>query len=493
MHCPNPPTEDISLEFQIYQTEDQTPAHMGVVQVEFKTEQVEVFGDGYIHNVTNPLAPVPEEFKVISKLDFTGKHEWVEGFELTNFSPDKAKLPHTGGNVNFKIDVGYHYYEGSSMRVEYDIIISKTPKKHTFIDPRWILTPTIKIPGEHLNHDSIYMMTDKGRFPLINPSTGVPSHFTRLTDEGTEVVFLNLYRRYEHLEVRTVPYPMRSVYVQRRIPQHGFIDLKGKLNKPLNKKYFEFWMNGRLLHDEVTIVSPTKLVMHGLRSLRNFEIIEINRDPNEYFSDIFLEQSFNAIHRPTQSWNYETYLDAALEGTLEGDNYTPEEQCNLLSPIWPQVPEDHPAYKDYPPNMDIDDDVILRVQIPNDLPIYDLDDAAAQFMLVDLPMLEGRTFAGAGLRFDQFGFRPIDNEMIVEMLNEEWAEEIANDPYLNPHVIISDDEWYGTTARLYDEFGILVHTLNEAAYQVPDWSVLTINSKRKTASIVKKMPIYDLT
>lgn len=448
LHCPNPPDENISLEFQIYQTESQTPVQMGVVLVEFKTETVEMFGDGYIHNVINPLAPIPSEFKVIPQYNLNGSYE-------------------------------------------YDIIISKTAKKHTFIDPSWILTPTIKIPGESLSHNTIYMMTEKGRFPLVNPSTGIPSFYTRHTDEGTEVVFLNLYRRYEHLEVRTVPYPMRSVYVQRRIPQHGFIDLAGKLNKPLNKKYFEFWMNGRLLHDEVTIISPTKLVMHGLRSLRNFEIIEVNRDPNEYFSDIFLEKSVNSHNRPTYSWNYKTYLDGAIDGTLDGDNYTPEEQRYLLSPVWPQVPEDHPSYKDYPPNMDLDDDVILRVEIPNDLPIYDVDDTSSQFMLIDLPSLEGKQFAGR-MRFDHFGFRPLTNEMIIDMLNEEWAEEIANDPYMFRHVIISDDEWYGTTARLYDEFGILVHNLNEAAYKVPDWKVININSQQRTSRIIDNSKTFDL-
>lgn len=447
-HCPNPPEENIALEFQVYQHASQTEIQMGVVMIEFQTERLEVYGDGYIHNVSNPLAPVPNEFKVI---------------------------------VQYNLDGPY----------EYDVIIDKTPQKWIFIEPEWMMIPTFHIPNYNIQQDRVYLMTDKGRFPLVNPSTGKPSLHVKETENGTEIMFLNLYRRYEHLEVRSVPYPMRSVYVQRKVPSHGYINLEGKINKPLNRKYFEFWMNGKLLNEEVTIISPTKIILHGLKSLRNFEIIEINRDSNEYFSDSFLEKRQTGLGRPFHFWNYETYLDAVLEGKLEKDNYTLEEQEYLLSPVWKQVNSDHPSFKDFPPNMDIEDDVILRVN-PEDIPVIGLTDASYEFLMVDTPTLEGTAITGRGMKFSQFGWRPISDDMIVELLNEEWAEEIKNNPYFPGHVIISDEAWYGTTARLYDEYGILVHNLNEAAYKVADPNTLRIHANNKMSRIIKNTLIYNL-
>lgn len=448
LHCPNPPQEDISLEFQVFQKATQTLKQVGIIMMEFHTETVEVYGDGYIHNVTNRMAPVPKEFKVI---------------------------------VQYNLD----------SPTEYDIIISKTPKKWTFVEPTWLMAPTFHLPDYNVQQDRVYVLTDKGRFPTTNPSTGKPTLQVVEKGNGTDVTFLNLYRRYEHIDVRTVPYPMRSVYVQRRIPSHGYINLKGKINKPLNKKYFEFWVNGRLLYDEVTIITPTKIFLHGLKSLKNLEIIEINRDDNEYFSDIFIETERSDYGRPYQKWNYDTYLDAALEGELEEDNYSLEEQEYLLSPVWKQVEEKHPEFKNYPPNVDIEDDVLVRVS-EEDHPIGEIEDPTYQFIIIDAPTLESHPIVDRNLTFEHFGFIPITDAEIIDILNKEWAEEIGSDPYFPEHAVMTDDEWYGMTARLYDEYGILVHNLNESAYKVTDSNLLRINIDNKLSRIVKNPITYDL-
>lgn len=448
LYCPKPPQQDISLEFQVFQHVSQTLKQMATIMIEFHTETMEVYGDGYIHNVTNRMAPVPKEFKVIVQYDLD--------------SP-----------------------------TEYDIIISKTPRKWTFVEPNWLMAPTFHLPNYNIQQDRVYVLTDKGRFPMTNPSTGKPTLQVVENGNGTDVTFLNLYRRYEHIDVRTTPYPMRSVYVQRRIPSHGFIDLKGKINKPLNKKYFEFWVNGKLLYDEVTIITPTKVFLHGLKSLKNLEIIEVNRDDNEYFSDIFIETERSDYGRPYQKWNYETYLDAALEGNLEEDNYSLDEQEYLLSPVWKQVEETHPEFKNYPPNVDIEDDVLVRVS-SDDHPIGEIEDPTYQFIIIDAPTLESHPIVDRNLTFEHFGFIPITDSQIIDILNEEWADEIGSDPYFPDHAVMTDDEWYGTTARLYDEYGIRVHNLNEAAYKVTDVNLLRININNKLSRIIKNPIEYDL-
>ena len=90
-----------------------------------------------------------------------------------------------------------------------------------------------------------------------------------------------------------------------------------------------------------------------------------------------------------------------------------------------------------------------------------------QFAVVNLPSIEGVDISGRFLNFDQFGFIPMDESMIVSLINEEWAEEIEQGliPTLQ---VLTDDQWYGVAARLYDEYGNLVHTLNEASYKIID-------------------------
>lgn len=448
IHCPNPPKDSISLEFHVFQHDTQSEMQMAVVMIEFHTQEIEVWGDGYIHNVTNKLAPVPEEFKVIVQYDLDGP-------------------------------------------TEYDIIISKTPRTWVFTNPEWEMNPTFHLDKYNIQADRLYILTDRGRFPIINPGTNKPSMQVVETENGTDVTFLNLYRRYENLTVCSTPYPMRSVYVQRKIPSHGYINLKGKINKPLNKKYFEFWVNGKLLLDEVTIITPTKIFLHGLKSLKNLEIIEVNRDSNEYFSDSFLDVTQSKYGRPYCGWDYDTYLDNVLEGTLDGDNYTTEEQEYLLSPVWKQVEKDHPEFKNYPPNTDVEDDILMRAS-GSDYPIGDIDNPVYQFLVVDTPTLEGHPIINRTLSFEHFGLRPITDEMIVDMLNEEWSEEIRHDQYLHEHFIISDDEWYGVATRLYDEYGILVHNLNESVYHITDHDLLRINVSSKLSRIVKNPIEYNL-
>ena len=445
-HYLNAPTENISIEFNVYQNDKQSDVQCAVIVVEFITERVEVWGDGYIHNVRNRLAVVPKEIKIIVQYDLNGPYEYEVG-------------------INKK-------YEGWE-----------------FSKPEWDITPVFHIDGYNIPSDRLYFLTDNGRYPLVNPSTGKPTFISTKTETGTDITLLSLYKKYEHIQIRSVPYPMRSVYVQRRIPVNGYINLDGKINKPLNKKYFEFWVNGKLLTDEVTIISPTKIILHGLKSLKNFEIIEINRDSNEYFSDLFLETTQSDLQRPIRKWNYSTYLDDALEGNLDGDNYTEDEQEYLLSPVWKQVDQNHPEFKNYPPNVDIEDDILLRSTSDDDL---NIDNSSYQFFVLDPPTLEGRQISDHKLSFKHFGFKPITNEMLIDMMNEEWKEEINNNPFFPEHSIITDDEWYGMSTRLYDEYGILVHNLNESAYNITDSSVLRINRETNISRIVKNNITYDL-
>ena len=444
VHTVNPPTEDVMIDFKLYQsTSEVTPA---TVIMEFQTKQTTVWGDGYIHNVQNRLAPLPKQFRIVCLYDLD---------EPT----------------------------------EYEITISTTPKTWEFVLPEDKVFPVFHIPGYIIPQDHLYIIGSKGRYPLVNPATGKPSIVISYTDDGTDVKFLNLYYAYEKLEIHYTPYPMRSVYTQRRVGSSGYINLAGKINKPLNKKYFEFWMNGRLLHDEVTIITPTKIFIHGAKSLRNFELIEINRDSNEFFADDFLSVTYSDNEVPSAVWNLDTYLDDALQGTLKGENYTVEEQSMLLSPVWPQVDSHHNEFMNYPSNMDSESDILLKVD-ENFVAVSDVT-SSYQYTVVDVPSVEGVAINDRNLTFGKFGFTPITEDMIINLLNEEWKAELESG-LLPSHSVISDDEWYGLLVRLYDDHGNQVHSLSEAAYKIVEPNMLRINDKTKLVRITRNPTIYDL-
>jgi hypothetical protein len=443
IHTINAPNENMSMEFTVFQNDDQTMNQSATILIEFETKKVEVFGDGYIHEVSNRMAIIPNEFQVIVQYDVA----------------DTA---------------------------DYKVIIDKTPQKWTFIRPDSESYITFHLDNVSIQTDRLYVLTDKGRFPLINPSTNKPTLYAEINGDGTDVTFLNTYVAYEHLMICSTPYPMRSVYTLRTIPESGYIDLGGRLNKPLDKKHFEFWVNGKLLNDEVTIISPTKFFMHGLTSLKNLEIIEINRDSNEYFADDFIYVESNEINRSYVRWNYRTYLDDVLEAVLDGDNYSDTEQEYLLTPVWQQVDEDNKDFKNYPPNVDTDDDILVRTSSTGSL-----SNQNYQYTVSDLPTLEGKAILDQTMDFEDFGLAPISDEMIVNMLNSEWADEIKSGQ-VSTHVIISANEYYGMAARLYDEYGNQVHDLELAAYMVADNHILQINSKTKKSSIIEIQQEYDL-
>jgi hypothetical protein len=96
------------------------------------------------------------------------------------------------------------------------------------------------------------------------------------------------------------------------------------------------------------------------------------------------------------------------------------------------------------------------------------------------------------MKWPQFKWKPIDMITIINILNEEWKDEISTDPYLPIHVIISDEEWYGTSARLYDQYGILTHNLNDALYKIYDYDILSINDTTHTANIIKNVVEMNL-
>lgn len=72
-------------------------------------------------------------------------------------------------------------------------------------------------------------------------------------------------------------------YSLQQIPKDGKIDMTGFIPTPLSRNRFEFWVNGRNITDpnDLKILSPTSIQLCNLKSLRNFELIELVDDVNK--------------------------------------------------------------------------------------------------------------------------------------------------------------------------------------------------------------------
>ena len=85
------------------------------------------------------------------------------------------------------------------------------------------------------------------------------------------------------LVVESMPYRMKQVCFFDSIPNDQVINLKGKIDKPFDFKWYDIYLNGRkLVKSEVEIITANIIKILGSESLQNLEIIENTRD-KEYF------------------------------------------------------------------------------------------------------------------------------------------------------------------------------------------------------------------
>lgn len=102
----------------------------------------------------------------------------------------------------------------------------------------------------------------------------------------------------DQITVDHVPCTFRTVYYQADVPEDGLIDLDGKVNLPINLKWYDIYLNGRRLHSgNIQIVSPTKFYLKNVNSRRHLIIFDRNRDYDVFFLSPHYEQDIYDIDR----------------------------------------------------------------------------------------------------------------------------------------------------------------------------------------------------
>lgn len=422
-----------TVQFHVYQTDMQDTNDMAIINIVFNRVRETTSNEGYIYNVSNPYAPLPHTFEIIP---------------LYNFKKS----------------------------IDYQITIGKQIASHQNLTWEDKVYPMVVLSNMQVDASHIYLIGKNGRLPQINPSTKEPTFYAKETERWTEVTINDTMPKGTWIDIRILPYAVRSVFTLHRIPKEGYLDLAGVLNKPLSKKYYEFWVNGKLMDDEVTIITPTKVFLHGLTSLMNLEILEIDRDYHERLSDAYV-YNYDENH---MAYNFNTYLDDVLDGDLV-DHYTLNEQKTLIYPVWPQVSPDNENYRRYPPNMDTEPSVFDYVKdrnvVPNGLYKHMISD--------DIPSLNGVYLNNKNMRWSSFGMRRISDIDIVNMFNHTWEDEIHQNPYLHTHRVLSTHDWYGRAVILYDVNGNRLDVPTDETYTVKSPEQIAFNTKTKLTSITK--------
>ena len=219
-------------------------------------------------------------------------------------------------------------------------------------------------------------------------------------------------RKNPNVSVAKMTYIGICRYSALSIPRDGLIDVTGFIPTPLARDRYEWWINGRqVLPDDILILSPTSFQLKNLRSLKNFELIELVDDVNN--SSLMKEGN---VYTDNTGKAYGSYRLALLSGKSmidQGIRY-----------LFNTTAHD-PAIDNYtrsisgdPHNMDIETDIMSTINIEKETTKYN--------EMHGLPTLNGMTIYN--LKTSTLGIEDVPIDDIVSILDEVWKDEIIKNP-----------------------------------------------------------------
>lgn len=239
-------------------------------------------------------------------------------------------------------------------------------------------------------------------------------------------------------------------YAIQKIPSDGIIDMTGYLPTPLSRNHYEFWVNGRCINDpsNLKILSPTSIQLINLKSLRNFECIELVDD----FDDTLLSPRC-ALYVDLNGFMYTSH-NIAQGRNIHTGGIKYQFNSNNQQPI-------HTYTKSIisnPNNKNIERDILDTVDIQSDTTRYD--------ELFNIPSINGVDIYNP--KSYHLGLVETPNDKILEMFDTIWRrEQCTNSVFPMTHIIDSDNTLlmhsryspkdesyilYATASRGYDGF-----------------------------------------
>ena len=150
--------------------------------------------------------------------------------------------------------------------------------------------------------------------------------------------------------IECVPYKMKEVHYERFIEPNKVIDLYGKIDKPLNLRWFDVYLNGRkLTKHNIEIISPCKFILRNVAADQHLAIVQNDRDEHEWYG----------LYSPTdimdKIFGVEDFIpdgdNKVTEDEILGDEVNTEEELlyhfwlyyisryGFINPDWSQIPK----------------------------------------------------------------------------------------------------------------------------------------------------------
>jgi hypothetical protein len=215
------------------------------------------------------------------------------------------------------------------------------------------------------------------------------------------------------------PYIGICRYSLAKIPQDGFIDLTGYLPTPLSRNRYEFWVNGRCVKDpkDIIILSPTSIQLCNMKSLKNFEVIELVDDVNTN-NDLFRQGN---LYMDINGNTYGTYKLALLSNSrIRYQDIKFTFNANVHTNINDHTKDIIPN----PNNKDLEEDILSYVTF---------DDSSTDYnKLYNIPTINGVSLFHPKLQ--GLGIDETPNEDIIKKFDMIWKlEEITNPMFPMTH------------------------------------------------------------
>ena len=201
-------------------------------------------------------------------------------------------------------------------------------------------------------------------------------------------------------------------YSSYKIPENGLIDFTGYIPTPLSRDRYEFWVNGRYLTDDnLAIVSPTSIQLHDLKSLHNFELIELVDDMET--SDMIFPKG--SVYMDLEGNTFSSYqLMMISNSKIRYQNIKYRFYFNTKHPLDTYTKNIIPN----PNNKDIETDILSYIQID--------ETAESYYDLYNIPTINGVDIYHPTT--SDIGLLEIPPEKIFDVYDKVWAKEIAMNP-----------------------------------------------------------------
>ena len=334
-----------------------------------------------------------------------------------------SNYPHSGGLISVRIlPQEQEVIDGEWIHIPDSLCIYKELPKEFVIVPKQEIDfskrTTVSFRTSYLKEsDDTITPTNDGTF---NP---YEYYFNSVRDIRYPISDVRRNRHNERLiidnslneDVKLIKSTYLSVcrYARQKIPKDGIINMTGYLPTPLSRNRYEFWVNGRCIRDakNVKIISPTAIQLCNLKSLRNFECVELVDDIND--SELMVK---GPIYVDLNGKTYASHKLAIMSGNsisqqdirymFNANNQTDLQlyTSNIIS---------------NPNNHNVEDDILETLNMNNDNPKYYED-------LYNIPSINGVDIFHP--RSYHLGLIETPNEEIIKMFDKVWRKEASSNP-----------------------------------------------------------------